>query len=74
MLGQISVEITEIRGEYTNGKYVFTLNTVDDAIEAVRQINTIDRKYCRRYIEQHFTVNQMAEKYIRVYETVLNKQ
>jgi len=56
-----------------NGKNGFTVNTVDDAIEAVRQIKNIDRKYCRRYIEQHFTVNQMAEKYIRVYETVLNK-
>jgi glycosyltransferase involved in cell wall biosynthesis len=56
-----------------NGKNGFTVNTVDDAIEAVRQIKNIDRKYCRRYIEQHFTVNQMAEKYIQVYETVLNK-
>ena len=56
-----------------NGKNGFTVNTVDDAIEAVRQIKNIDRKYCRRYIEQHFTVNQMAEKYIQVYETILNK-
>ena len=56
-----------------NGKNGFTVNTVDEAIEAVRQIKNIDRKYCRWYIEQHFTVNQMAEKYIQVYETVLNK-
>ena len=56
-----------------NGKNGFTVNTVDDAIEAVRQIKNIDRKYCRWYIEQHFTVNQMAEKYIQVYETILSK-
>ncbi|MCH7774053.1 MAG: glycosyltransferase family 4 protein [Bacteroidetes bacterium] len=56
-----------------NGKNGFLVNTVDDAIEAVGQIKNIDRKYCRRYIEQHFTVNQMAEKYIQVYETILNK-
>ena len=56
-----------------NGKNGFTVNTVDDAIEAVGKIKNINRKYCRRYIEQHFTVNQMTEKYIQVYETVLNK-
>ena len=56
-----------------NGKNGFTVNTVDDAIEAVGKIKNINRKYCRRYIEQHFTVNQMTEKYIKVYETVLNK-
>jgi len=56
-----------------NGKNGFLVNTVDDAIEAVRQIKNIDRKYCRRYIEQHFTVNQMAEKYIQVYQKILNK-
>ena len=56
-----------------NGKNGFLVNTVDDAIEVVGQIKNIDRKYCRRYIKQHFTVNQMAEKYIQVYETILNK-
>ncbi|MCH7962549.1 MAG: glycosyltransferase [Bacteroidetes bacterium] len=56
-----------------NGKNGFLVNTVDDAIGAVRQIKNIDRKYCRRYIEQYFTVNQMAEKYIQVYQKILNK-
>jgi glycosyltransferase involved in cell wall biosynthesis len=56
-----------------NGKNGFLVNTTDDAIEAVRQIKNIDRAYCRHYIEQHFTVNQMAEKYIQVYEMILEK-
>ncbi|MFB3056408.1 MAG: glycosyltransferase family 4 protein [Ignavibacteriaceae bacterium] len=55
-----------------NGKNGFLVYTVDEAKEAVGQIKTIDRKYCRRYIEQNFTVNQMAEKYIQVYETILS--
>jgi len=55
------------------GKNGFLVDTVDDAIEVVGQIKNIDRKYCRRYIEQHFTVNQMAEKYIQVYEKILSK-
>jgi len=56
-----------------NGKNGFLVNTVDDAIEAVGQIKDIDRKYCRGYIEQHFTVTQMAEKYIEVYEEILSE-
>ena len=57
-----------------NGKNGFLVNTTDDAIEAVGQIKNIDRTYCRHYIEQHFTVNQMAEKYIQVYEMILEKR
>jgi len=56
-----------------NGKNGFLVNTIDNAIEAVGQIKNIDRKYCRHYIEQHFTINQMAEKYIQVYEMILDK-
>ena len=55
-----------------NGKNGFLVYTVDEAKEAVGQIKTIDRKYCRTYIEQNFTVNQMAQKYIQVYETILS--
>ncbi|RLD46661.1 MAG: glycosyltransferase family 4 protein [Bacteroidetes bacterium] len=57
-----------------NGKNGFLVNTVNDAIEAVGKIKTIERKYCRGFIEQHFTVNQMTDKYIQVYETILNKK
>jgi glycosyltransferase involved in cell wall biosynthesis len=57
-----------------NGKNGFLVNTIDDAIEAVGQIKNINRKYCRQYIERHFTVNQMAGKYIQVYEMILEKR
>jgi glycosyltransferase involved in cell wall biosynthesis len=57
-----------------SGKNGFLINTIDDAIEAVGQITNINRRYCRHYIEQHFTVNQMAEKYIQVYEMIIEKR
>jgi glycosyltransferase involved in cell wall biosynthesis len=57
-----------------NGKNGFLVKTVDDAIEAVGQIKNIHRKYCRHYIEQHFTVEKMAAKYIRVYEMILENR
>jgi glycosyltransferase involved in cell wall biosynthesis len=57
-----------------NGKNGFLVKTINDAIEAVGQLKNIDRKYCRQYIEQHFTVDKMAAKYIQVYEMILENR
>ncbi len=55
-----------------NGKNGFLVNNVNEAIEAVARINEIDRAYCRRYFERHFTVDRMVDKYIQVYEMILD--
>jgi glycosyltransferase involved in cell wall biosynthesis len=39
-----------------NGKSGFLVDNVDEAIEAVARIKEIDRAYCRRHVERHFTV------------------
>jgi glycosyltransferase involved in cell wall biosynthesis len=54
-----------------NGKNGFLVDTADEAIDRVAQIKTIDRAYCRQYIEQNFTAERMATQYIQVYETIL---
>lgn len=56
-----------------NGKNGFLVNTVDEAIEAVAHIKDIERTYCRSHVERYFTANHMVEKYIQVYETILEK-
>jgi glycosyltransferase involved in cell wall biosynthesis len=56
-----------------NGKSGFLVNNVDEAIETVARIEDIDRVYCRRHVERHFTIGRMTDDYIRVYETVLQK-
>ena len=56
-----------------NGKNGFIVNTVRQAIDAVAHISDIDRAYCRRRVEKYFTTNHMVEKYIQVYETILEK-
>jgi glycosyltransferase involved in cell wall biosynthesis len=56
-----------------NGKNGFLVNTVKEARDAVARINDIERASCRRRVEQHFTADHMVEKYIQVYETVLEK-
>ncbi|MDH3892416.1 MAG: glycosyltransferase family 4 protein [candidate division Zixibacteria bacterium] len=57
-----------------NGKNGFLVNTVTEAIDAVAHIRDVDRGYCRRHVEQYFTTNHMVEKYIQVYETILEKR
>jgi glycosyltransferase involved in cell wall biosynthesis len=55
-----------------NRKSGFLVNNVNEAIEAVARIQEIDRAYCRRYAERHFTVNRMVDKYLQIYEMILD--
>jgi glycosyltransferase involved in cell wall biosynthesis len=54
-----------------SGKNGFLVNNVDEAMETVARIKEIDRAYCRRQIERHFTVDRMISEYIQVYEMIL---
>jgi glycosyltransferase involved in cell wall biosynthesis len=57
-----------------NGKSGFLVNNVDEAIEAVARIKEIDRAYCRRRVERHFTVERMINEYIEAYERILDSE
>jgi len=57
-----------------NGKSGFLVNNVDEAIETVARIKEIDRAYCRRHVERHFTVDRMINEYIQVYEMILDSE
>jgi glycosyltransferase involved in cell wall biosynthesis len=54
-----------------NGKSGFLVDNVDEAIENVARIKAIDRAYCRRHVERHFTIDRMIDAYENVYETIL---
>jgi glycosyltransferase involved in cell wall biosynthesis len=54
-----------------SGESGFLVNTVTEAVEAVARIDTIDRAYCRRHVEKHFTVERMSRDYTHVYEAIL---
>jgi len=46
----------------------FIVTNLEEALEAVDQIETIDRRACRRHFENHFTDQHMAEGYLQIYE------
>ncbi len=49
----------------------FLVENVDEAVEAVQNISSIDRAVCRRVVEEKFTASRMADDYIKVYREIL---
>lgn len=49
----------------------FIVNSLNDAIEAVKQIPTIDRKRCREVFERRFSAEHMANDYLAIYQKLL---
>ena len=56
-----------------NKKTAFLSNDLKELVSAVKNINRFDRRECRRYAEENFDSAVMAEKYVKVYKSVLNK-
>lgn len=50
------------------GKTGFLVKTVDEMVEKIKFIDNLDRKDCRRNIEERFTVGKMIEGYEKAYE------
>ncbi|MGB7395120.1 MAG: glycosyltransferase family 4 protein [Pricia sp.] len=50
-----------------NGKTGFLVDTVAEAVEAVRNSPNIDFRYCREHATRKFSIATMAEKYIEIY-------
>ena len=45
----------------------FLVDTFDQAIAAIERVGEIDRAACRKHVEQHFTVDRMADRYLELY-------
>lgn len=49
----------------------FLVHSVTEAVTAVQNLSSITRKDCRTHVEQHFTIDQMVDGYLAVYEKIL---
>ena len=49
----------------------FLVNSVEEAIDAVGRLDTIDRAACRAAVAARFTVERMADRYIELYRSIL---
>ena len=49
----------------------FLVDTLDQAIAAIERVGEIDRAACRKAVEERFTVDHMADRYVTLYRQVL---
>jgi len=49
----------------------FVAEKVEDLVEAVKRVDTIDRAACREHVEARFTVERMADDYEAVYTRLI---
>ena len=50
----------------------FLVDDLDQAREAIRSLKMIDRRACRRNVEENFTVDLMVERYLEVYRRIIS--
>ena len=62
--------MSELIDDGLNG---FLVSDKESAAKAVTRIPEIDRQNCRKFVEERFTVDRMVEKYIAVYEQILER-
>ncbi len=55
-----------------NGKTGFLVNSPDEAVEAVNNIHSINRKFCREWAHSKFSTKEMINGYLDVYNSILN--
>jgi glycosyltransferase involved in cell wall biosynthesis len=51
----------------------FIVATIDEAVRAVRRIDTLDRRRCREVFERRFSARRMASQYVEVYRHVVGR-
>jgi glycosyltransferase involved in cell wall biosynthesis len=57
-----------------DGKTGFLVHSVEEAVAAVGRLSEIVRQDCRTHVEQHFTIDQMVEGYLAVYQQILGQK
>jgi len=51
----------------------FIVGGLEDAVVAVKNVEKIDRRMCRRVFEERFTSTRMANDYLKIYNRVLTE-
>jgi glycosyltransferase involved in cell wall biosynthesis len=52
----------------------FVVNTLEEMMDAIGQVNHIDPKRCREYVERRFDVPRMADDYLLAYQRILEAE
>jgi len=55
-----------------NGETGYLVEDVEEAIEALKKLNRIDRQQCYDYAREEFSMDKMIDNYVDVYKKVLS--
>jgi glycosyltransferase involved in cell wall biosynthesis len=55
------------------GKTGFIVNSVDEAVKAVKKLPEINRTECRRIFEKRFSAKKMVDGYLSIYSSLIKK-
>ena len=70
----IAMDLGSCREVISDKETGYLVNSVDEAVEAVSKIDKIERKKCRRRVEENFTIDKMVEGYEKVYAQIFNRR
>jgi glycosyltransferase involved in cell wall biosynthesis len=70
----IAMDLGSCREVIADGKTGFLVNGVNEAVEALKRVHTIDRAACRRRVQNCFSVDTMVRAYEQVYCTIFDRE
>jgi glycosyltransferase involved in cell wall biosynthesis len=70
----IAMDLGSCREVIRDGQTGFLVHTIDDAVAAAGRVEQIDRRACRRHVEENFTIDRMTERYEKVYEEIFRRE
>jgi glycosyltransferase involved in cell wall biosynthesis len=70
----IAMDLGSCREVIADGKTGFLVNNVDEAVDVLDKIDSIDRKKCRQHVEENFTIDHMVSDYEKVYVEIFRRE
>ena len=67
----IGMKLGSVPEVVCHGRTGFVVDSLEQAVAAVRRLPELDRRACRQWVEQRFTVQQMVAGYEAVYRRAL---
>jgi glycosyltransferase involved in cell wall biosynthesis len=57
-----------------DGKTGFLCNNIEECIDSIDKIGSLNRYVCRQYVEENFSVQQMTKSYEAVYQQIIGEK
>lgn len=70
----IAMDLGSCREVIRDGETGYLVRDIDEAVRAVGEVEKIDRRRCRRRVEENFSIARMAERYEEVYEEIFRRE